>query len=213
MVLWFPLGLAIDALGGLAGTAVTTLGTFALFAAVYRASSAPDRRILLVCVAWATVGELVLTEVLGLYQYRIGFLPPFVPPGHALLFQLGLWSVAGLSARLLRALRVSAIPLTIAAVVLLDDHQSLVFLAVFVALLRFGPSPAIYGAMFFLALALELIGTAIGTWTWAPRDPWLGIQTFNPPIAAGVFYCLLDALTLGRRRGGPPVMRRTTLAR
>ena len=48
--------------------------------------------------------------------------------------------------------------------------------------------------MFLVTLALELIGTALGTWAWAPRAPVLGLATTNPPFAVAAFYCVLDTL-------------------
>jgi hypothetical protein len=39
-----------------------------------------------------------------------------------------------------------------------------------------------------------LIGTALGTWAWAPRAPALGLATTNPPFAVAAFYCMLDTL-------------------
>ena len=36
-----------------------------------------------------TAGEVFLSLVWGLYEYRLGNIPLFVPPGHVLLFFLG----------------------------------------------------------------------------------------------------------------------------
>ena len=33
-------------------------------------------------------------------------------------------------------------------------------------------------------------------WAWRPVVPWLELTTTNPPLAAGVFYCLLDFLVM-----------------
>jgi hypothetical protein len=37
-------------------------------------------------------------------------------------------------------------------------------------------------------------GTWIGTWVWHPDVPYLGLNSANPPLAAGAFYCALDVL-------------------
>jgi hypothetical protein len=50
--------------------------------------------------------------------------------------------------------------------------------------------------MFVLALAMEIYGTALGNWTWRPLVPWLEMATINPPLTAGVFYCVLDMLVV-----------------
>lgn len=200
VALLFPIGLAVDCAFGLAGTLAMSVVTWWMLALVWRAADRTTRKALVVCVLWATAGEIFLTEAWGLYEYGFGFVPPFVPPGHALLFQLGVWVTATLGAFTRRALVVATVPVTLAGWVFLGDQQSLLFLAVLLLLACIGPTPALYGTMFFLSLVLELIGTALGTWCWAPREEWFGMATFNPPIAAGAFYCCLDALTVGWRR-------------
>lgn len=197
---WFPIGLGLDALGGTTGLLLTTLVTWALLFWVWRAQDRAGRRALIACVLWSTAGEIALTELFGLYHYRLGFVPPFVPPGHALLFQCGAWITAWLTPRLRIASRVLAFPVALCAFGFLGDQQSLCYLAIFALLLRVGSNPALYGTMYFLALSLELVGTAIGTWRWSAADPHLGLSTINPPVAAGVFYCVLDALVLSAQR-------------
>ncbi len=51
------------------------------------AHSAPRHRMeLAACVVLATAGEVFLKDVWGLYDYRLGNLPLFIPAGHALVF-------------------------------------------------------------------------------------------------------------------------------
>ncbi len=54
----------------------------------------------------------------------------------------------------------------------------------------------LYASTFVLALALELLGTWLGNWSWARDVPGTPLVTTNPPIAAGAFYCALDALVV-----------------
>ena len=61
-------------------------------------------------------------------------------------------------------------------------------------------------SMFVLSLTMEIYGTWLGNWTWAIDVPWTTLTTANPPLAAGVFYCLLDLLVMStmkswRKRG------------
>jgi hypothetical protein len=68
--------------------------------------------------------------------------------------------------------------------------------------LIWGPERSLYSAMFTLALALELYGTALGTWHWEPRLLGMGLplDSANPPLASGTFYAVLDLLTLWAAR-------------
>jgi hypothetical protein len=68
--------------------------------------------------------------------------------------------------------------------------------ALFLACLWLSPSRRLYATMFVLSLAMELYGTWVGNWVWAPSVPWLGLTADNPPLAAGAFYCVLDLLVV-----------------
>ena len=57
-----------------------------------------------------------------------------------------------------------------------------------------GPEPRLYASMAWAALAMELLGTALGNWTWANEVPWTGLTAWNPPLLVGAFYCLGDVL-------------------
>src|SRR5436190_22933731 len=65
-------------------------GVWGLFLGLIAPLPASERRLYLACVAIATAGELFLSLVWGLYSYRLGNVPLFVPPGHALMLMLGL---------------------------------------------------------------------------------------------------------------------------
>ena len=55
---------------------------------------------------------------------------------------------------------------------------------------------AIYAGVFLVVAALELYGTAIGTWRWAPELPGLGIPDGNPPSGVASGYVWFDVMAL-----------------
>jgi hypothetical protein len=180
------------------------------------AGAAPlPRQMLLSCLALATAGELVLSLGLGLYRYRRGGLPLFVPAGHVLLFLAGVRLEASAVARVLpRLVLALAVPLLLWELMAGRDALSVPLLVLFALCLRFGPSPRLYAVMFLLALGLELLGTGLSAWRWTPELPG-GFHSANPPLAAGVFYAVLDLLTLAitRRLVRPqPLAARATAA-
>ena len=59
---------------------------------------------------------------------------------------------------------------------------------------KYGPQPCLYAAMAWAALAMEIVGTQLGNWTWANEVPWTGLTAWNPPLLVGAFYCLGDLL-------------------
>lgn len=194
-------GLLLDQTLPFWGQALTNVAVWALFLRWLRAAGSRERVTLTVCVFYATLGEIFLALVWGLYEYRLGNVPLFVPPGHALLFTLG----ALLAARA-REWIVWFIPAAVAPFVCVlalwdaDTFGALLF-ALFLLCLRFGRAPRLYAVMFVLALAMELYGTWLGNWTWSRTVPWLGLSTLNPPLAAGVFYCVLDLLVMATVAG------------
>lgn len=194
-------GLAVDRFGGPWGQPLVSVWTWLLVATLLIGE--PARRLrLLVCLAVATTGEVVLSLVWGLYDYRLGNLPLFVPPGHVLLYWLGLHLAGRLPSRLLAAVPWAAMAgVTLLAVGGIDGFGPLL-LAIFLVCMRFGPAPRLYATMFLLSLLMELWGTWLGNWAWRPALPMLGWPVANPPLAAGAFYCVLDLISesVGRRR-------------
>lgn len=59
----------------------------------------------------------------------------------------------------------------------------------------------LYAVMFVASLMAEVYGTWIGNWVWHRDVPYLGLNSANPPLAAGAFYCALDVLVGLTTRG------------
>jgi len=55
---------------------------------------------------------------------------------------------------------------------------------------------AVYASVFLVVAALELYGTAIGTWRWAAELPGLGIPDGNPPSGVASGYVWFDVMAL-----------------
>jgi hypothetical protein len=158
-----------------------------------------ERFMLLACLGYAALGEIVLSPLWGLYAYREAGVPLFVPPGHALLFMLGTNLAARGEDWLVRVVPLAAAPFVLLMAATGADTAGLVLFGIFLACLRFGPSPRLYAVMFVLSLAMEIYGVWVGNWAWAAQVPGLGLTLNNPPLAAGAFYCVLDLLVLGTR--------------
>lgn len=187
-------GLWLDSHAGAWGQAVVNVWTWGLLCTMFVWAARRQRALWLACLAWAWFGEIVLSQVWGLYDYWLGGLPLFVPPGHVLLFALGMWLAERLPAALTDAVPAFATGLVLSFALLANDTLSLPLLAIFLLSTRFGPSPRLYSTMFLLALAMEFYGTALGNWAWRDQVPGLPLDAANPPLAAGAVYCLLDWL-------------------
>jgi hypothetical protein len=193
----------LDWLAPLAGQLAAGVLTWAVALVFIARADAVQRPMLFWCMAWATAGELFASLVWGLYTYRVGNIPHFVPPGHVLLFLLGWYLAPRLSLAAAHALTAAYAVLTLAALILWQDEFSVLLFAVYAALYWRAPGlRKLLATMFGLTLGIELFGTSLGVWGWAERTPWLDLTTVNPPVAVGAFYCTLDALTVWSARVG-----------
>jgi hypothetical protein len=200
IVATIALGLLVDQHWARYGQVVVSAGAWVMLAALWTRSAAAQRPALFACLLFATAGEVFLSLVWGLYEYRAGNIPLFVPPGHVLLFFLGTqiaariprggeWWIAALAAPLIAVFAWNG----------RDTLGPLLYLMFFLCLIV-SSSRRLYATMFVLSLAMELYGTWMGNWVWAAKVPWLGLRADNPPLAAGAFYCVLDLLVVSATR-------------
>jgi hypothetical protein len=151
-------------------------------------------------VGIATLGEIVGSLVWGLYSYRLENLPAFVPPGHGLVFLCGV-SLAtlatGRQSVLMGAAVLGAAAWGIAGVTVLPspDVAGAVGCTFLVAVVLRTRRP-VYAGVFLAVAALELYGTAIGTWTGEGTVPGLGLSQGNPPSGVASGYVVFDILAL-----------------
>ena len=172
----------------------------ALLAALSRVS--PARRAQAIgVVAFATVGEVTGSLVWGVYHYRLHNLPLFVPPAHGLVYLTGL-SLAAALARHTRALVATAAAVAATWGVLgltvlpRRDVAGAVGVPLLLVFLWRGRNRAVYAGVFLVVAALELYGTAIGTWRWERELPGLGIPDGNPPSGVASGYVWFDVMAI-----------------
>jgi hypothetical protein len=189
------IGFALERLSPMWGQIAAGVGLWAFGLTVLARASGLRRQMLFAVLAWASAGELFLSLVWGLYTYRLGNIPHFVPPGHIIVFMLGLQLARFVTPAAADRLTASYAVLTACAAVFLGDEFSVFLFAVYLLVYRLKPDlRPLLATMFLVTLALELAGTALGTWGWAPRVPALGLATTNPPVSVAAFYCMLDTL-------------------
>jgi hypothetical protein len=197
---WTAGGLLADRHVDRPGQLVLGLATVGLLAALLALHPSTVRVQTLTVVAVATVGEVVGSLVWGLYGYRLENLPAFVPPGHGLVYLAGL-SLATLLERRRRPLLLAAVAVAsawgIGGVTILGalDVAGAIGCAFLVAVLLCTRRP-VYAAVFLVVVALELYGTALGTWTWAEVVPGLGVPQGNPPSGVASGYVVFDVVGL-----------------
>jgi hypothetical protein len=156
-----------------------------------------------IAILVATAVEYTASGLLGVYTYRLDNVPSFVPPGHGLLY---LTALALGRSQLFAVLRRPVIGATLAvggawAVwgAVFAARSDVFGALVFLCLMRFllvGRAPLVYAGAFIVCTYLELLGTSVGTWAWAPHDATGLIGVGNPPSGIPGAYCFFDAAAL-----------------
>jgi hypothetical protein len=183
-------------------TWIVLLATLSRFPPMQRAQA-------LGVVVFATIGELTGAILWGVYHYRLHNLPTFIPPAHGLVYLTGL----SLSTALRRHARALVVVAAVAAttwgllgvtVLPRRDVAGAVGVPLLLLFLWRSQNRAIYAGVFLVVGALELYGTAIGTWHWAPKLPGLGIpdghlhplrvSDGNPPSGVASGYVWFDVM-------------------
>jgi hypothetical protein len=152
-------------------------------------------------IAFATVGEVIASIIWGVYTYRLENLPLFVPPAHGIVYLTGV--AVALSLRRhprvvvwVAAVAVGAWGLLGLTVLPRLDVAGAVGAVVLLAILLRSRNAAVYAGVFLVVAALELYGTAIGTWRWAVEVPGTGIPIGNPPSGVAAGYVWFDVMAL-----------------
>jgi hypothetical protein len=185
--------------------------TWLVLLASVRSSAVPERAQVAAVVLIASAGEVLGSLVLGLYEYRRGGIPAFVPPGHGLVYLAGCRLA---QTPVVRVCARSVVRVAIAGTIGwalgglgLGSRPDVAGAAAAVALVAFlvrGREPTLFACMLFFVAVLELYGTAMGTWQWTPVWSSLHVPIGNPPSGVAAGYCAFDALAL---RLGPRLQR------
>jgi hypothetical protein len=203
MVVFFAAMLAIDHWSDERGQLAIALVTWVVLFLACRPLSAERRAQALLVVGVATCGEIVGSLIWGVYTYRLENLPLFVPPGHGLVYLTGLhlsetrllkrhprpfvavvlafagaWMLAGLT----------VLPRT--------DVVGAVGAVAFAYCVVRSRARAAYCGVFVAVAALEIYGTAIGTWQWKEVLPGTGLPNGNPPSGVASGYVFFDVVAM-----------------
>jgi len=200
---WLTVVLLLDATADLGTQRLLGLATWGVLVLVLRAENALVRVQTAVVVVFATAIEYTFSPWLEVYVYRFDNVPMYVPPGHGLVYlaALALGRTTWVRARepVLTGL-VIAIGGAWAAHGLWwserPDVLGAFWYCCLVGFLWWGPSRGLYLGAFVVVSYLELVGTALGTWTWQPVDPTGWISIGNPPSGAAGGYGWFDLVAL-----------------
>jgi hypothetical protein len=152
-------------------------------------------------VVFATIGEFTGSILWGVYHYRLHNLPMFVPPAHGLVYLTGVSLAYALRERgrllvVVAATAATAWALLGLTVLPTPDVAGALGVPLLLLFLWRSRNRRIYAGVFLVVAALELYGTAIGTWRWERSLPGLGIPDGNPPSGVASGYVWFDVMAL-----------------
>jgi hypothetical protein len=199
---WLALGLALDDGGGVGRQRLIGAATWLLLLVLVRREPRSTQVQVATLVVLATLLEYSASPLLGLYTYRLHNVPAFVPPGHGLVYLAAV--LVGRSPAVTRRPWIPLAALSVATAwavggLLIPARPDTLGAALYLSFAAFvlrGRTPGVYTAAFAFTAALELYGTHLGTWAWAPHDPTGLLSASNPPSGIPGGYCWLDFYAL-----------------
>jgi hypothetical protein len=195
MIATLAVGLVADIHTDLPGQILIGAAFWSVLFYIFRLAAPRERQALIACLFVSTAGEFFLSLAWGLYTYRLGNIPLFVPPGHVLMFVLATVVVRRMSETSAVAIAAAAAVYAIAvAGAGFDTFAVLLFFVLGLLMIALPRERRLLAATFLMALGLELYGTGLGVWTWSREVPFLGMVTSNPPGLSGAFYSVRDAM-------------------
>jgi len=200
VILWIPLVLWLDRTAGETEQALLGIGTWALLVAILWRATPLLRVQTLIVIAFATAIEYIFSAYYGVYVYRLDHVPPYVPPGHGLVYLAALAIGSALAARGLTRAAVTA-TIVIGAMAATwglvisarPDALGAFWYLCLVGFLIWGRNRGLYVGAFIVVTWLEVLGTAWGVWRWMPRDTIASVVPMgNPPSVAAGGYGWFD---------------------
>jgi len=207
-LLWWPLVLPFDGAWMAArvswGQWLTSALTALYWLALYRGAPPRLRHALLRGVLVAVAGECFFSLVIGMYEYRLTWIPLYVFPGHAILFATVYWwsrdhDVLRHAGAWKTGLYTLAAGYSAYWLFARNDVYGWLCFAVFSAILAVArESRLFFLAMYLLVALLEQVGTSLGCWHWPAvlLGRFESIPSANPPSGIASFYFGLDVLCL-----------------
>lgn len=170
------------------------------FLIIYFRVSKRTREQMIYAVIIGFVGEHLFSIGLGMYTYRLGNVPLYIPFGHAVVLVAVMYFckkavVKEYKVQLEKVFTIFIVMYSLLFLVFAGDIFGFVMSLLVLYLLRNKPRERLFYLSMYIAVAfLEIIGTTYGCWFW-PETAWGKIpflKSANPPSGISLFYFLLD---------------------
>lgn len=175
----------------------------------YRATHR-SRELMIYAVLIGIGGEYLFSLGFDMYAYRLGNVPTYVPPGHAIIYIATVYfcreaAVKKFKLQLVKFFTLAILGYAFLFLIFANDVFGFALTVLTLFILRNKPRERLfYLSMYIVVAVLEIIGTRYQCWYW-PESAF-GIFPFlksaNPPSGISFFYFGLDlgALWLYKKR-------------
>jgi hypothetical protein len=170
------------------------------FSILFYRSTLRIRSQMLFAVIIGFFGEHLFSIALGMYKYRLGNVPLYVPPGHAIVYIAAVYFCKDAIVKTHRKQfeKLFTIFVLVYATLFLifaNDIFGFVMSLLVIYFLRNKPIERLFFLTMYIVVAfLEIVGTHYRCWEW-PNTAY-GVLPFlksaNPPSGISLFYFLLD---------------------
>lgn len=195
------------------GQLYSNFAMIAVFIWLFYRATKRSRELMIYAVLIGVGGEYLFSLGFEMYTYRLGNVPTYVPPGHAIIYIVTVYfcreaSVKKFRESLEKLFTISILIYASAFLIFAGDIFGFVMTLLTLWILRNKPRERLfYQSMYIVVAVLEIIGTRYQCWHWP--DTAFGLIPFlksaNPPSGISFFYFGLDlgSLWLYKQRHRP----------
>lgn len=179
---------------------VANIVMFVVVFIVYLKVTKRAKEQMITAILIAIIGEYLFSIVMGMYTYRLGNVPHYVPPGHALVYISVFYfskasSIVKYKISLERVLSVFVFLYALFFLIFKNDVFGFTMTIATLLILKNKPRERLFYLTMYVTVAiLEIIGTTYLCWKW-PSTAW-GVfdflPSYNPPSGISFFYFGLD---------------------
>lgn len=179
---------------------LVNFATCIAFGIIFGKSSPRIRELMVFAVIIGVFGEYLFSLGLKMYTYRLGNIPLYVPPGHAIVYITVIYfckqSIIKKHRKQLEKLfKILILIYGSLFLIFAEDIFGFVMTLAVVFLLKNKPRERLFFFTMYIVVAfLEIVGTSYQCWHWPSTAygviPFL--KSANPPSGISLFYFLLD---------------------
>jgi hypothetical protein len=171
-----------------------------VFAVLFYRATKRSRELMLYAVLIGICGEYLFSLGFEMYGYRLGNVPTYVPPGHAIIYIVTVYFcrekyVKKYKSIVEKVFAVSIFIYSLCFLIFATDVFGFVLTLLTLWLLRNKPRERLfYYSMYIVVAFLEIIGTTYNCWYWPSTafGEFDFLQSANPPSGISFFYFGLD---------------------